>query len=171
MGTFLDWTRLSLNSRAKYAYSIMMALIGGCWIWGVIIQREYGNKPPGLDWDDSGFGRGWALYILWQMNWALTYNFGYWLIGFLAREAADTPRLTSYVRALESAGQCISSGISSTQTPVGYLSPRVFPITSTNDIIAHRMLGHQLCSVGLGDSSSIPRRSQGRRRLQWSQRQ
>ncbi|CAI6094773.1 unnamed protein product [Clonostachys chloroleuca] len=118
MGTFLDWTRLSLNSRAKYAYSIMMALIGGCWIWGVIIQREYGNKPPGLDWDDSGFGRGWALYILWQMNWALTYNFGYWLIGFLAREAADTPRLTSYVRALESAGQCISSGISSTQTPL-----------------------------------------------------
>lgn len=120
MGTFLDWTRLSINQRAKFAYIFMMALIGGSWIWGAFIQRQYTAKNPSLDWDDSGFGRGWALYILWQVNWALTYNFGYWLVGNLARDAADVPRLTSTIRAMESAGQCISSGISSTKTPVNF---------------------------------------------------
>jgi len=97
-----------------------MALIGGCWIWGTIVQKEYSAHKPALDWSDSGFGRGWALYIMWQVNWALTYNYGYWLIGNLAREPADVPRLTSTIRALESAGQCISSGISSTKTPVSF---------------------------------------------------
>ncbi|KAM5354137.1 hypothetical protein ACJ41O_000787 [Fusarium nematophilum] len=118
MGTFLDWKRLSINTRAKAAYLFVMSLISGCWVWGTIVQREYTRQAPGLDWVDDGFGRGWALYIFWQVNWALTYNFGYWLIGSLGREAADVPRLTSYVRALESAGQTISSGISSTKTPL-----------------------------------------------------
>lgn len=118
MGSFLDWTRFSVRARATAAYVGIMALIGACWAWGVVVQREYPARSPGLDWADAGFGRGWALYILWQTCWALTYNFGYWMIGSLAREAADVPRLTSYVRALESAGQTISSGISSTKTPV-----------------------------------------------------
>ncbi|KAF7557797.1 hypothetical protein G7Z17_g407 [Cylindrodendrum hubeiense] len=118
LGTFLDWAKFSVNARATGSFIAMMALIGGCWIWGTIIQREYTANPGGLDWVDDGFGRGWGLYILWQVNWVLTYNHAYWLIGSLAREPADIPRLTSYVRALESAGQCISSGISSTSTPV-----------------------------------------------------
>lgn len=96
----------------------MMVLIGGCWIWGTVVQKGYTDHKPALDWDDAGFGRGWALYIMWQVNWALTYNYGYWLVGNLAREPADVPRLTSSIRALESAGQCIASGISSTSTPV-----------------------------------------------------
>ena len=118
MGSFLDWRRLSITNRARISYGVMMALIGGCWIWGTVVQRGYSSHKPALDWDDAGFGRGWALYILWQVNWALTYNYGYWLVGNLAKEPADVARLTSSIRALESAGQCISSGISSTSTPV-----------------------------------------------------
>lgn len=95
-----------------------MILIGGCWIWGVIIQNEYTHHKPALDWDDGGFGRGWALYIFWQINFSLTYNFGFWLIGFLAREPKEIVRYMSIARAAESAGQCISSGISSTSSPV-----------------------------------------------------
>jgi len=118
MGTFLDWNRFSINVRATAAYVFTMTLLGACWVWGTIVQKEYSEEAPGLDWSDSGFGRGWALYILWQVGWAMTYNYGYWIIGSLAREAADIPRLTSYVRALESAGQTVSSGISSTKTPL-----------------------------------------------------
>ncbi|KAL2753083.1 hypothetical protein ACRALDRAFT_1058753 [Sodiomyces alcalophilus JCM 7366] len=114
LGAFLDWKGLSFNARARSSYMAMMALVGGCWVWGAIVQREYSNAAPGLDWSDDGFGRGWAVYILWQVNWALTYNYGYWLVSRMAREAADVPRLTSY----KSAGQTISSGISSTKTPL-----------------------------------------------------
>ncbi|KAI1645955.1 MFS general substrate transporter [Daldinia loculata] len=117
-GAFLDWTGVSLNKRARYGYIVMMILIGGCWIWGVIIQNEYTHHKPALDWDDGGFGRGWALYIFWQINFSLTYNFGFWLIGFLAREPKEIVRYMSIARAAESAGQCISSGISSTSSPL-----------------------------------------------------
>ncbi|KAF4123122.1 DUF895 domain membrane protein [Geosmithia morbida] len=116
MGAFLDWKTLSVATRTRSAYVLIMALTGACWAWGTVVQRDYTARSPGLDWVDSGFGRGWALYILWQVNWALTYNYGYWLIGHLAREPADVPRLTSYIRAMESAGQTVSSGISSTPT-------------------------------------------------------
>ncbi|KAI1660677.1 MFS general substrate transporter [Daldinia decipiens] len=117
-GAFLDWTRVSLNKRARYGYIAMMILISGCWIWGVIIQNEYTHHKPALDWNDGGFGRGWALYIFWQINFSLTYNFGFWIISFLAREPKDIVRYMSVARATESAGQCISSGISSTSAPL-----------------------------------------------------
>ncbi|KAI8262575.1 hypothetical protein K4K56_005857 [Colletotrichum sp. SAR 10_98] len=118
LGSFLDWKRLSLTTRARVSYAFLMALIGGCWIWGTVVQADYAKHKPSLDWDDAEFGRGWALYIMWQVNFALTYNFGYWLVGWMSRHPSDIVRYTSAARALESAGQCISSGISSTSAPL-----------------------------------------------------
>ncbi|ETS86006.1 hypothetical protein PFICI_04031 [Pestalotiopsis fici W106-1] len=117
-GAFLDWTRYDLNKRARYGYIFMMSLIGGCWIWGVIVQNQYTQHKPALDWDDVGFGKGWALYIFWQINFSLTYNFGFWMISFLAREPSEIARYMSLARGAEAAGQCISSGISSTSAPL-----------------------------------------------------
>lgn len=67
-GNFLDWKRLTINQRARFAYFGIMALFGGTWVWAIVIQQEYGLKAPAIDWVDSGFGRGWALYILLQVN-------------------------------------------------------------------------------------------------------
>ncbi|KZL63250.1 duf895 domain membrane protein [Colletotrichum incanum] len=117
-GHFLDWTRFSINQRARIAYVGMMALFGGTWVWATIIQHEYGLKSPALDWVDTGFGRGWALYILLQVNFALAYNFGYWLAGYMARDTAEVIRFTSTVRAVEAAGGAVASGISSTHAPL-----------------------------------------------------
>ncbi|KAF2500056.1 MFS general substrate transporter [Lophium mytilinum] len=118
MGSFLDWQRFSLNTRAKVSYIAMMLLLGGCWVWGIVVQRGYSHHKPALDWNDSGFGRGWALYVFWQVNFALTYNYGYWLVGYMAKEHREIVRYTSVVRAVEAAGQCVASGISSTKTPL-----------------------------------------------------
>ncbi|KAK6070105.1 duf895 domain membrane protein [Seiridium cupressi] len=101
-GAFLDWTKFDLNKRARYSYIFTTALIGGCWIWGTIVQNKYTHHKPALDWDDAGFGRGWALYIF----------------CFLAREPKETVRYMSVARGAEAAGQCIASGISSTSTPL-----------------------------------------------------
>ncbi|GKT74208.1 DUF895 domain membrane protein [Colletotrichum tofieldiae] len=95
-----------------------MALFGGTWVWATIIQHEYGLKAPALDWVDTGFGRGWALYILLQVNFALAYNYGYWLAGYMARDTAEVIRFTSTVRAVEAAGGAVASGISSTHAPL-----------------------------------------------------
>ncbi|TDZ58524.1 UNC93-like protein 2 [Colletotrichum trifolii] len=117
-GHFLDWTGFTINQRARFAYIGMMALFGGTWVWATVIQHEYGHHAPALDWEDTGFGRGWALYILLQVNFALAYNFGYWLAGYIARDAAEIVRFTSTVRAVEAAGGAVASGISSTHAPL-----------------------------------------------------
>ncbi|KAL3458990.1 major facilitator superfamily domain-containing protein [Aspergillus heterothallicus] len=117
-GTFLDWQRFTLNQRARYSYLFIMALFGGTWIWGVVVQHDYGLHAPSLDWVDSGFGRGWALYILLQVNFALAYNYGYWLAGYVAKGPAEIIRLTSTVRAVEAAGGAVAAGISSTSAPL-----------------------------------------------------
>ncbi|KAL4885145.1 major facilitator superfamily domain-containing protein [Aspergillus karnatakaensis] len=119
-GTFLDWQRFTLNQRARYSYIFMMALFGGTWIWGAVVQSGYGrqSEPPTLDWADSGFGRGWGFYILMQVNFALAYNYGYWLAGYVARGPAEIIRLTSTVRAVEAAGGAVASGLSSTSAPL-----------------------------------------------------
>lgn len=118
MGTFLDFKRLSLNARARYGFLGMMALSGGVWIWALVIQHKYQQHKPALDWNDSAFGEGWGLYVFQQVEFALTYNYGYWLMGFLAKEPVEVVRYTSVARGVEAAGQCIASGISSTKTPL-----------------------------------------------------
>ncbi|KAJ0122331.1 hypothetical protein J7T55_002844 [Diaporthe amygdali] len=117
-GAFLDWTSLSFNRRARYGFIFMMSLIGGCWIWGTIVQVGYTKDKPSLDWSDDGFGRGWALYIFWSINFSLAYNYGFWLIGLMARDPKEVVRYMSVARAVEAAGQCIASGISSTSAPL-----------------------------------------------------
>ncbi|KAF1998132.1 MFS general substrate transporter [Amniculicola lignicola CBS 123094] len=121
MGSFLDWKRLSLNQRAHYGFLALMTISCGTWVWAVVIQHKYGLHKPALDWDDSAFGEGWALYVFQQMEFALAYNYSYWLIGFLAREPAEVVRYTSVARGVEAAGQCVASGISSTKTPVSLI--------------------------------------------------
>ena len=49
-----------------------------------------------------------------QIEFALTYNYGYWLIGFLAKNPAEIVRYSSVARGVEAAGQCVASGIAST---------------------------------------------------------
>lgn len=67
-GSFLDWQRFTLNQRAKYSYIFMMTLFGAVWVWGAVVQSGYEKNKPALDWVDPGFGRGWGLYLMLQVN-------------------------------------------------------------------------------------------------------
>ncbi|EHY58949.1 hypothetical protein HRR83_001788 [Exophiala dermatitidis] len=116
MGTFLDIKRLTINQRAKGGFLAIMILSGGVWTWAVVIQHKYQQHKPALDWVDAQFGEGWALYVFQQVEFALTYNYGYWLLGFLAKKPVEIVRYASIARGVEAAGQCIASGISSTHT-------------------------------------------------------
>lgn len=139
MGTFLDFKRLTINQRAKGGFWAIMILSGGVWTWAVIIQHKYEQNRPALDWVDASFGEGWALYVFQQVEFALTYNYGYWLMGFLAKRPVEVVRYASVARGIEAAGQCVASGISSTQTPVSdcTLKPcqRTPPLTMTLQLI------------------------------------
>jgi hypothetical protein len=127
MGTFLDYKRLTITQRARIGFLTIMILSGGIWTWAIIIQHKYQLTNPALDWADSAFGEGWSLYVFQQVEFALTYNYGYWLIGFLAKRPAEIVRYSSVARGVEAAGQCVASGIASTS---------VLPIVSAGLIMA-----------------------------------
>jgi hypothetical protein len=107
-GIFLDWRSLNMNQRARYAFIAIMALTGGTWIYAAVIQHQYSNLNPKLDWADAGWARGWFLYILIQLNFALIYNYLFWIIGGLSTNANDTVRWSALIRGVEAAGGAVA---------------------------------------------------------------
>lgn len=64
LGAFLDRTGLSVRLRSRAAFAVIMTLQGAWWIWGTVIVTDYHKSRPVFDWDDSGFGRGFAWFLL-----------------------------------------------------------------------------------------------------------
>ncbi|KAJ5098879.1 hypothetical protein N7532_005880 [Penicillium argentinense] len=118
LGFFLDWRKLTLNTRAVAAFVIIYAFELSLYIYAMIINKEYEREatPRVLDWTDDGFGRGVCVYILMLVGFNLMYDYLYWLIGTINRDGGDIVRLSAVVRGVESAGQAISYGINSIDT-------------------------------------------------------
>lgn len=115
LGFFLDWRRLTLNSRAIIAFVLIYAFELSLYIYAMVVNKQYESraKSPVLDWADDGFGRGVCVYILMLVGFNLMYDYLYWLIGTVNRDGGDIIRLSAVVRGVESAGQAISYGINS----------------------------------------------------------
>ncbi|KAM0748534.1 MFS general substrate transporter [Meredithblackwellia eburnea MCA 4105] len=115
LGSFLDWKRLSLNSRAKGAFFFLFGLATLTWTWSLVIQHEYQHAKvkPALDWNDAGFGRGFGVYIFTQLLFAMTYNVSFWLIGGLATDSNEVVRIASIARAWEAGPSAIGAGMAS----------------------------------------------------------
>ncbi|KAK0561337.1 hypothetical protein OC861_005865 [Tilletia horrida] len=114
LGFLLDWKKPTINRRARVAYLSLYAFAGGMWIFAIKLMNEYHRTKPALDWSDSGFSRGFALYIMLQIMFNVLYEYTYWLVGAINDDPSELIRLTSIVRGVESAGQAVSYGINST---------------------------------------------------------
>jgi len=51
-----------------------MTLGGASWIWAAVVQTGYSSHKQTFDWVDPGFARGWVLYLLIQLVFALGYK-------------------------------------------------------------------------------------------------
>ncbi|OJJ53360.1 hypothetical protein ASPSYDRAFT_62003 [Aspergillus sydowii CBS 593.65] len=118
LGFFLDWRRLSVNTRAMAAFVIIYAFELSLYVYAMVINKEYERQEtqPVFDWTDDGFGRAVCVYILMLVGFNLMYDYLYWLIGTVNRDGGDIIRLSAVVRGVESAGQAISYGINSIDT-------------------------------------------------------
>ena len=116
LGFFLDWKKPSVNTRAKYAFGIIYTLQGAWWAWAISMMHKYHTTTPKptFDWSTSGYGQGFGVYIFIQIGYNLMYELNYWLIGNISDDPAEVIRLASIIRAVESAGQCVSYGVNST---------------------------------------------------------
>jgi len=114
LGFFLDWSKLTINRRSRFAFIGLYTFAGGMWIFAVKLMHEYHSTRPLLDWNDADFSRGFALYIMLQLLFNWLYELTYWIVGAINDDPSELIRLTSIVRGVESAGQAVSYGINST---------------------------------------------------------
>lgn len=77
LGFFLDWRRLSVNTRAMAAFVIIYAFELSLYVYAMVINKEYERQEtqPVFDWTDDGFGRAVCVYILMLVGFNLMYDY------------------------------------------------------------------------------------------------
>ncbi|KAB8067473.1 major facilitator superfamily domain-containing protein [Aspergillus leporis] len=113
LGAYLDTKRISLKTRTRSSFAIILALQGAWWVWGTIIVTEFKRTQPSYDWVDAGFGCGFALYLFWVAGFQLNYMFLYFLVSNLADDEEEVIRISGLLRGTESAAQAVSYGLNS----------------------------------------------------------
>ena len=75
LGAYLDRNRLALKTRARGAFFVVVGLQGVWWIWATVLVTYFQKSQPTFDWVDGGFGRAFALFLLWVTGFQLNYLF------------------------------------------------------------------------------------------------
>lgn len=130
LGAFLDYKPISLKRRARGGFIGILTLQGAWWIWATILVTRYHREKPTYDWDDSGFGAGFALFLFWVAGFQINYMFlyvaclssfldvfanerRYFVVGELATTNEEVVRIAGLLRGTESAVQAVSVSLSS----------------------------------------------------------
>lgn len=71
LGFFLDAQRWSINFRGKAAFISIYVMQLSWWAWGIYTMNKYHHLKPTLDFGQSEWNRGFALYIMLQIGFNL----------------------------------------------------------------------------------------------------
>lgn len=112
-GAILDLKIWDTKTKKRGVFCFLAFMQLGVWVWSTINTHQYDKTNPVFDWDSSGFGRAFALYLFMAMNFQMCYIFGFAAIGDFARTPAEIIRLAALTRGSESAAQAISYGVAS----------------------------------------------------------
>ncbi|KAF5361684.1 hypothetical protein D9758_007335 [Tetrapyrgos nigripes] len=115
LGAYLDYGKIKLKTRARWAFFVILGLQGGWWIWMTVLVTHYRKVRPTYDWVDSGFGAGFALFLCQVIGFQVQYMFLYFVCGNLVENEAEIIRVAGLLRGTESAAQAVSYGLSSVQ--------------------------------------------------------
>ncbi|KAI0669598.1 major facilitator superfamily domain-containing protein [Trametes maxima] len=116
LGWFLDHKPISLRTRARSAFFIVLTLQGAWWIWSTILTTRFDRTRPTFDWDDAGFGSAFALFLFLVLSFQLQYLYLYFVVGHLARTPEEVVRIAGLLRGTESASQAVSYGLGSIES-------------------------------------------------------
>ncbi|KAK4448320.1 major facilitator superfamily domain-containing protein [Podospora aff. communis PSN243] len=121
-GWFYDLQRFGRPTLAKLCWLSFFILMLGTFGWQVSNEKLYGDSNPRvtLDWENPGFGRGFASMVILRFLNESHYMFVYWLMGAFFDDLETLTLAVGIVRSFESLGSCISFGIGAAQ-----LSPMV----------------------------------------------
>ncbi|OAF99392.1 uncharacterized protein CC84DRAFT_1232841 [Paraphaeosphaeria sporulosa] len=113
LGWYLDNSRLSLRTRARTAFTVIVVFQGACWIWITVLVTRFRHTHPTYDWGSPGFGNAFAVFVLLTAAFQINYLFLYFFVTNLAKDEPQVIRYAALLRGTESAWQAISYGITS----------------------------------------------------------
>jgi len=103
-GLLLDNLPVSRSRRAFLIWLYLVLLIVGLWCWLIPNEVLYSQTTPSLDWASPGFGRGFAVYVIWSFSLESMQTFLYWMMGTLDDGVGTLARTTGLLRSFESVG-------------------------------------------------------------------
>lgn len=102
-GFFLDNQRTTINARGKGLFLTIYGMQIGWWIFAIIIMNRYEHTKPTLDWGQSEWNTGFALYIVSRTSLSQSRLFLQLMTYPLPTDAADW--LQSHVRVSDIPGR------------------------------------------------------------------
>ncbi|PGH08207.1 hypothetical protein GX51_01361 [Blastomyces parvus] len=105
------------QTRAVVTFIVIALLNSATWIWAVIIQNEYRQTNPTLDWGEQReFGRGFGLFLFERISLSMVENYIYWCISNLSDSPGDQIRYSSLLRGIETAAVAVGFGVQAVPT-------------------------------------------------------
>jgi hypothetical protein len=131
-GWFYDLKYFSRPTLAKACWLFFVVAMLGAFGWQVANEKLYGDSNPRvtLDWENPGFGRGFASMVILRFLNESHYMYVYWIVGAFFDDLETLTLAVSLVRTFESVGSSVSFGIGAAA-----VSPMV------NLVIAFAMFG------------------------------
>jgi hypothetical protein len=106
----LDRQSINIKTRAKIAFSCIITILIGTWIWASILLKQFQDAPeePVFDWFTGSFGKAYGLVFFWSFGGQAFQQFLYWLVGQYATDISSLSRVTGILRGFEALGQTVA---------------------------------------------------------------
>ncbi|KAF2277306.1 MFS general substrate transporter [Westerdykella ornata] len=112
-GWFYDLKYFSRPQLAKLTWSLFSIVMLALFAWQVVNEKRYADAAPKvtLDWAQPGFGRGFAVNVLFRFMNESHYMFVYWILGTFFDDIETLTLGVGLVRTFESVGSAIAFGV------------------------------------------------------------
>ncbi|KAI0139118.1 MFS general substrate transporter [Hypoxylon sp. NC0597] len=110
VAALLDRQRIHIRTRGRIAFTAIVTILIGTWIWASILQKRFYDETtaPVFDWFKGGFGSAYALVFFWTFAGQAFQQFLYWLVGQYATDLSSLSHHTGILRGVEALGQTVA---------------------------------------------------------------
>lgn len=110
IAALLDRQSINITIRAKIAFTCIVTILIGTWIWASILLKQFQDAPeaPVFDWFKGGFGKSYALIFFWNFAGQAFQQFLYWLVGQYSTDLSSLSYVTGILRGFEALGQTVA---------------------------------------------------------------
>ncbi|KAG4434642.1 hypothetical protein IFR05_009878 [Cadophora sp. M221] len=124
IAALLDRQSINIKTRAKIAFTCIITILIGTWIWASILLKQFMDAPemPVFDWFTGGFGKSYALVFFWAFGGQAFQQFLYWLVGQYATDISSLSHVTGILRGFEALGQTVAWAMQTAPNANGFAS-------------------------------------------------